>query len=119
MTGNIFFDCVFLFLICYALVNIFYSVSEFLLRRHCRYPNKAFLVIDIAHEDKSIECDVRCAVSKSLNNKCALVILCDDLSLEEYTVIWRLTDCYEHVVVVNRNEFYEKLETAKNISSSL
>ncbi len=119
MTGNIFLDCIFLFLICYALVNIFYSISDFLLRRYCRYPNKSFLMLNLTHESKSLECDIRSAISKSLNNKCALLILCSELDLDEYMILWRLTDSYEHIIITNPDEFFDKLETVKSISVSL
>ena len=119
MTGNIFVDCVFLFLICYAIVSIFYNLSEFLLKRYCKYPKKTFLVLDIKPESNSLEYDVRCAINKSLENKCALVIVCGELSQDENKALWRLTDVYEHIILTTREELIHKLDTAENISMSL
>ncbi len=119
MTGNIFFDCIFLFLICYALINIFYSVSDFLMKRYSKYPNSSFLTLQIKHESQSLENDIRCAVSKSLTQKCALLIVCTDLSMEEYKLVWRITDVYDHIVLTTGEELINKLDTIKTISSSL
>ena len=119
MSGNVFVDCVFLFLICYALVSIFYDLSDFLMKRYCKYPTKSFLVLEVKHESDTLECDIRCAISKSLSQKCALLIVCRDLSFEEYKVVWRLTDVYEHIVLTTREEMIGKLDTATNISVSL
>ena len=118
MSGNIFVDCIFLFLICYAVISIFYDVSEFLLRKYCRYPQKSFITLFVIHGSERLDCDIRCALSKSLKNKCALVIACDGLDVEEYSLLWRLTDCYDHVIVCTSEELAEKLETASLISAS-
>ncbi len=118
MWGNVFLDCLFLFLICYAIVSIFYNVSDFLLRRYCRYPMQAFFMLEITHESKTIECDVRVALSKSIKNKCALMIVCEGLDLDEYTVIWRLTDSFDHVIVTTPDEIMTKIDTAKSINVS-
>lgn len=118
MTGNIFLDCVFLFLICYGIVSIFYNLSEFLLRRFCRYPQKIFLVSELTHESETLECDIRCAISKSIKNKCALVIVCSGLDMEEYSTLWYLTDRYDHIIITTRDDLVNKLETAASISAS-
>ena len=118
MTGNIFLDCVFLFLICYAIVCMFYQVSEFLLRRYCRYPQKAFLVLDIHHQSDTLDCDIRCALSKSIKYKCALVVVCNDLDLEEYGILYRITDNFNHIVITTPEEFSMKVEIAKSITAS-
>lgn len=117
MTGNIFFDCVFLFLICYALINIFYNLSDMLLRRYSRFPNRSFLVLKIKHQSESQESDLRCAISKSLAQKCALLIICTDLSMEEYNLVWRLTDVYEHIILTTLEDLPQKLDTAVSISA--
>jgi|GEM_PF-2679491 len=119
MTGNIFLDCVFLFLICYAFVSIFYNLSEFLLHRYCRYPLKAFLVSELTHASQTHECDIRCAISKSIKNKCALVFVCSGLDAGEYSILWNLTNSYDHIIITNCDEFASKIETAKDISASL
>lgn len=118
MTGNIFLDCVFLFLICYAIVGIFYNVSEFLLHRYCRYPQKSFLVAELVHGSKTYDCDIRMAISKSMKNKCALVFVCSGLNMDEYTVLWNLTGRYDHIIITTREELISKLETAASISAS-
>ena len=118
MTGNIFVDCLFLFLICYALINIFYSVSDFLLSRYSKYPNSSFLVLELKSESESIENDLRCAISRSLSQKCALVVVCTDLPLEEYKLVWRLCDVYEHIILTTCEELVNKLDMAKDISVS-
>ena len=119
MSGKFFVDFVFLFLICYALISIFYNLSEFLMKRYCKYPQKCFFILELKHESKTLECDLRCAVSKSLKERCALVVVCDDLNSEEYKLVWRITDVYEHIVLTTRDELIKKLDTAQNISVSL
>ena len=118
MSGNIFLDLIFLFLICYSLINLFRDLSEFLLNRYCRYPQKTFLCVEIKHKSESIECDVRCAVSKCISQKCALVLICTDLDLSEQTLVWRLTDGYDNVILTERDDLLNKLDTAVSISVS-
>lgn len=119
MTGNIFIDCIFLFLICYALISIFHDLSVFLLNRYCRYPPKSFLTLELKHGTESLESDLRCAISKSLSLKCGLIVICSDLEIEEYKVVWRLTDVYDHIILTTREELVDKLDTAADISASL
>lgn len=119
MFGNIFFDCLFLFLICYALVSIFYNVSDFLLRKYCKYPTKSFITIKLTHESDSLDSDIRCALSKSLKERCALLVVCDGLDFQENTIVWRVTDSYEHVVVTTTEDVVQKLDTAASVSVSL
>lgn len=118
MFGNVFLDCLFIFLICYGIVSIFYNTSDFLLRRYCRYPMRAFLMLELSHECETLECDIRVALSKSIKNKCALVIVCDGLDLDEYTILWRLTDNYDNVVVTTPDDLMSKIDTAESISVS-
>ena len=101
------------------MVSIFYNVSDFLVRRYCRYPLRAFFVLELNHASETLECDIRTAVSKSQQNKCALVISCRDLDLDEYTILWRLTDSYDHIVIATPEDLTEKIETAKSINASL
>lgn len=119
MLGNVFVDCVLLFLICYALVSIFYNVSDFLLRRYCKYPQRSFLTLKLKHESESLERDIRCAISKSLSERHALLVVCDDLSQDEYKVVWRLTDVYENIILTTCDELSDKLDFATDISMSL
>jgi len=118
MSGNIFVDFVFLFLICYALISIFYNLSDFLMNRYCKYPHKHFFVLLLRHEE-NLERDLRCAISKSIKEKCALIVVCDELNAEEYKIVWRIADVYEHIVLTTRDELIKKLDAAKNISVSL
>ena len=118
MSGNIFVDFIFLFLICYAVISIFYDVSDFLLRKYCKYPQRSFLTVTAVHGSEKLECDIRCALSKSLKLRCALVIADDGLDAEEQTLLWRLTDCYDHVIVCTPGELPQKLATAASISAS-
>ncbi len=119
MSGNIFFDCVFIFFICYGFVSFFYSVSDFLMRRYCKNAQKNFIVLPLVKETKNIECDIRCAISKSLNDKCALVILCDGLNVDEYTVLWRLTDSYDHILVTTPDELPQKIDEIEKVNGSI
>jgi len=119
MSGKIFVDFIFLFLICYALISIFYNLSDFLMKRYCKYPQKHFFVLLLNNESDTLECDLRCAISKSLKEKCALVVVCDSLNSKEEMLVWRIADVYEHIVLTTRDELLGKLDTAKNISVSL
>lgn len=116
MSGNIFVDFVFLFLICYAIFSIFYSLSEFLMRRFCKYPAKYFLTLFLNNESKTLERDIRCAVSKSLEQKCALVVVCDNLSIDEYKVLWRITDVYDNVIITTADKVLSEIENITYIS---
>ncbi len=118
MSGNIFVDCLFLFFICYALISIFYDVSDFLLRRYCRYPQRSFIAVYLLHGSDTLECDIRCALSKSIKQKCALLVVCDELSHDEEKLVWRLCDCYEHVITCKPDEVPQKLEITTSISVS-
>lgn len=119
MTGNIFLDCVFLFFVCYGVVCMFCNVSDFLMRHYCKTVQKTFILLPVEHESQTLECDVRCAVAKSSNNKCALVILCENLDADEYMMIWRLTDCYDHVLVSTQEELPAMISKAHIINRKL
>ena len=119
MTGNIFLDCVFIFFICYGVVCMFCNVSDFLLRHYCRTPQKTFIILPLKHRAETLECDIRCAIAKSLNNKCALVILCENLDADEYIMVWRLTDCYDHIIVSTQDELPEIIEKTQKINEIL
>ena len=119
MSGNIFVDFLFLFLICYAIFSIFYNLSEFLLRRYSRYPAKYVLALSLKHGSETLECDIRCAVSKSLKEKCALAIVCDGLSIDEYKLLWRITDVYDHILLTKPDGVASVLDKASYISEKL
>ncbi len=119
MSGNFFVDFVFLFLICYALISIFYNLSDYLMKRYCKYPQKHFFVLLLDNESETLERDLRCAIYKSLVQKCALVVVCDGLIPEKEKLVWRIADVYEHITLITRDELIKKLDTAENISVSL
>lgn len=119
MSGNIFVDFVFLFLICYAIFSIFYSLSEFLLRRYCKYPAKHFFVLLLKHKSETLECDIRCAVAKSLKEKCALLIVCEDLDFEEYKLLWRIADVYDHIILTTPDKVTDNFDNVALINGSL
>ncbi len=119
MTGNIFVDCLFLFLICYAILSIFYNLSDFLLKHYCKYPQRTFLTIEIKHESKVIERDIRCAISKSLKEKCCLVIICNGFTEAEHTLAKSISACYDNVILTTPDDFKKITETASSISVSL
>lgn len=116
MSGNIFVDFLFLFLICYAILSIFYSLSEFLMRRYCKYPDKYFLTLYLNHQSETLERDIRCAVSQSLKQKCALVVVCDDLKLDEYKILWRITDVYDNITITTPDKVLSELGNVAYIS---
>ena len=119
MSGNFFVDFIFLFLICYAIFCMFYNLSEFLLKRYCKYPSRCFFVLSLTRGSETLECDVRCAVSKSLKEKCALLIVCNDLSTDEYKTLWRITDVYEHIILTTPEKLTGVLDKASYISEIL
>lgn len=119
MSGNIFVDFIFLFLICYAIFCMFYNLSEFLLKRYSKYPPKYFYVLLLKHESQTMECDIRCAVAKSFKEKCALLIVCEDLDLNEYKLLWRITDVYEHILLTTPDKVKENLDNATLLGESL
>lgn len=116
MSGNIFVDFLFLFLICYAIFSIFYNLSDYLMRRYCKYPAKYFLTLFLNHESETLERDIRCAVSKSLEQKCALVVVCDNLNLDEYKILWRITDVYDDIIITTPDKVLSALENITYIS---
>ncbi len=77
------------------------------------------MVLELKHGSESFERDIRCSVSKSLLQKCALLIICTNLDTDEYTKLWRITDVYDHVILATHEEIISKLDTAANISISL
>ena len=119
MSGNFFVDFIFLFLICYAVFCMFYNLSEFLMKRYCKYPARYFFVLSLSHGSETLECDIGCALSRSLKEKCALLIVCNDLSSDEYKTLWRITDVYEHIVLTTPEKLTGVLDKASYISEML
>jgi hypothetical protein len=78
-----------------------------------------FFVLSLTRGNETLECDVRCAVSKSLKEKCALLIVCNDLSTDEYKTLWRITDVYEHIILTTPEMLTSVLDKASYISEIL
>ena len=119
MSGNVFLDCVFVFLICYALVSIFYNVSDFLLHKYCKYPQSSFFLLELTHMSESFECDLRIAVSKSVKSRCALLISCCGLDDEEKSLLQQVVQSYNHIIITTPDEINSCIEMAKAINASL
>lgn len=119
MTGNLFFDAFFIFLIVYAIIHICYEGGEFLIRKFSTYRHREFLLLPVSSGREELELDIRMAVKKSLNSQCALLILDLGLQPEEQTILWRITDPYGHVIIAEKHSFFEKLETTVSLNNSL
>ena len=119
MTGNVFFDAVVIFLLAYAIINIFYEVGEFFTNRFSRYRPKDCIVLPLEHGAESLECDVRLAMKRSCDLRCALVIVDLSLDSDEKMILWRLTDESDNVVVSLPEELPDKIKTAEAINATL
>lgn len=119
MTGNMFFDAVIIFLIAYAIINIFYEIGDFFTRRYSQYKPKDYIVLPLKHGLESLECDIRLAVKKSCDTRCALVIVDESLDSDEKMILWRLTDECSNVIISLPEELPDKLKTAEAINASL
>ena len=119
MTGNLFFDGVVLFLICYALIHIFYELGDWLIVRFSGFRRKEFILLSVHHSMESLEIDVRHALERSMEQKCALFIVDRGLDEQEKILLWRLVDSFDHVVIAQPQELSEKIQTAELIQKSL
>lgn len=117
MTGNIFFDGIFIFLITYAIISILQEIADVFQNRFSRCRPKDVSVLVLSHGQKSLECDVRMALKRSLNMRCALVVVDDALDSDEKMMLWRLTDPYQHAFLSSPEQLMETIETAKNTLS--
>ncbi len=118
MTGNIFFDVVIIFLIAYAIINILYEFADCFIHRYASYHPKDCLILPLSHGTKSLECDVRMALKRSCDLKCALIIVEEDLDSDEQMILWRLTDDSENVILSHPDEVTQKIKTAMAINAS-
>ncbi len=109
MSGNAFVDCVILFLICYAIFGILTDLSGYLIKRFCKHPPRYFLVLSIEHKSATLEHDIRCAVSKSLSLGCTLLCIVKGLDKNEQSILWRLVDVYDNVLIMTPDEATEIL----------
>jgi len=119
MTGNLFFDAVIIFLIAYAIVNICYEIGDFYTRRYSKRHVNTCIVLPLRHGADDLEYDIRIALSRSEDARCALVIIDESLDNNEKMMLYRLTDDSDHVVISQPEELKEKLKTAESINASL
>lgn len=119
MTGNVFFDAVILFLIAYAVITIAYEVGDFFTNRFSRCKPKECIVLPLHHGTESLECDVRSAMKRSCDLKCALVVVDESLDSDEKMILWRLTDSSDHVIISLPEELSGKLKTAEAMNASM
>ena len=111
MTQNIFFDALIIFLIAYAIIDIFYEISECFLNRFSRVSPKDYIVLPLYHGDEHLECSVRFAVRKSIDSRCSLVIIENNLDEDEKMILCRLTDSLGNVTISTPEEFTHQVST--------
>lgn len=109
MTQNIFFDAVIIFLIAYAIIDIFYEISECLLNKFSRVSPKDYIVLPLYHGDEHLECSVRFAIKRSNDLRCSLVIIENNLDESEKKILCRLTDKLSNVIISTPEEFNQKI----------
>lgn len=119
MTGNVFFDALFIFLIAYAMIHICYEIGDALVRRFSVYCPKDYILLPLEHGTESLELDVRRAVKRSVEHRCALLIVDKGLGREEKNILWRLVDSYDNVVISGLDDLSENLKRAEAINASL
>lgn len=116
MTGNIFFDGIFIFLITYAIISILQEIADILQNRFSRCRPKDVMVLVLSHGLQSLECDVRMALKRSQSMRCALIVVDDALDSDEKMILWRLTDPYQHAIITSPEQLVETIENAGTIS---
>lgn len=109
MTQNIFFDALIIFLIAYAIIDIFYEISEYLLNRFSRISPKDYIVLPLYHGDENLECSVRFAVKRSKELRCFLVIVKNNLDENEKMILCRLAENLCNVVILTQEEFAQQV----------
>lgn len=119
MTGNVFFDAVIIFLITYAILNILYEITDFFIERFAKCYPRDFLILSLEHGTETMECDVRTAIRRSCDLKCALLIVDNGLDSSEKMMLWRLTDDQNNIVYSVPEELSEHLKTAEMMSKTL
>lgn len=119
MTGNVFFDAVIIFLIAYAIINILYDVGDFLTNRFSRCKPKGCIVLPLHHGAETIEYDVRLALRRCCDARCALVIVDEALDSDEKMLLWRLTDQCDNVLIALPEELPDKINAAEAINALL
>ncbi len=100
---NIFFDALIIFLITYAIINIFYEIAQFLVKKFSKLPPKCELILLLNSGNTTLEADIRTAITKSQQTNCSLTIVDCDLTQQEKMILWRLTDVYENIKIVEKN----------------
>ncbi len=117
MTGNVFFDGIFIFLIAYAIISMLHELADAFQNRFSRCHPKDCVVLVLSHGTESLECDVRMALKRSCEMRCALVVVDASLDSDEKIILWRLTDQSEHVLLSTPEHLMETIETAQNLFS--
>lgn len=119
MTGNIFSDALFIFLIVYAIVHICYEIGAFLLEKFSLYHHRDFLILSVSPGHEELELDIRMAIKRSVEKHCSLLILDRGLSPEEQMILWRLTDPYQHIVLTTEQDLMESIKVADAVNEAL
>ena len=119
MTENVFFDAVIIFLIAYAIINIFYEAGECITNRFSRCRPKNCIILPLCHGAENLECEVRMAMKRSCELRCALVIVDEALDSDEKMILWRLTDDCDNVVISLPEELPDKIKIAEAINASM
>ena len=68
------------------------------------------MTLFLNRESDTLERDIRCSVSQSLKQKCTLVVVCDDLTFDEYKILWRITDTYDNVTITTSDKFLSEIK---------
>lgn len=110
MTQNIFSDALIIFLIAYAIIDIFYEISNFFLNKYSKVSPKDYIVLPLYHGDEHLECLVRFAIQKSEVLRCTLVILPHNLDNCEESILRHLIDECKNVTVRSPEEFAESIK---------
>lgn len=113
MTGNVFFDGIFIFLIAYAIISMLHELADAFQNRFSRCHPKDCVVLVLSHGTESLECDVRMALRRSYEMHCALIIVDTSLDSDEKMILWRLTDPCDHVLISTSEQLMETIETAQ------
>lgn len=110
MTGSFVSDVVLIFLICYALLHILYSLGDAILRRFSVCHHRECLLLLLQSGSETLEHEIRTALKTSDDLSCALLIVDDGLSQSEKLMLWRLTDGCERVTVAEPANLLEQVE---------
>ena len=119
MTGNIFIDAVWVFMIVYACIHICYEVGTFLVERFSVYHHRDFVILLLTSGVETLEMDIRMAIKRSEDLGCSLLIVDSGLSTEEQMILFRLTDPYHHIVLATMEDALEQIRAADAVNAAL